>query len=374
MLHRSAPFRHAPDAIAKAELEAAGLGDPTVSLHRSALQDFYGLAIVFLVAYIVAIMVNLGEIYHALSIEYEDWQLDEIAMAAMFTLVASSWFAWRQWRRYAGEMARRINLEGEIIAMRVMADHLGQNKSAFLANLSQDFRAPLNSILGFAQLLEEEPFGPIGNERYKAYVRSIRESAAMLGERITTCLDPDKVEFGAEPMQMKPWPIKELVESAVAIVEPVARTTGIKIEIDVASDLPDMHADERAIKRILVNLVTNAIKFNRPNGIIRITAKLAEGNALTLIVKDNGIGILKDDLDPRGTHPRSSAAHVGPRPQYRVGIGLYAVRTLLEMHGATFVICSVPSKGTTVTMTFPPERLVARGRSQKTLDQVRRAI
>lgn len=355
--------------MTKAKLEVHGLGDPKIALHQAALRDFYFIVIVFLATYVFAIMVNLGEMYHALSIKYEDWQIDEIAMAAMLSMIAFCWFAWRQWRRYADEMTRRIKLEEEIMEMRVLADHLGQNKTVFLANLAHDLRTPLNGVLGFAQLLEEEPFGPIGNERYRDYIASIRESAAMLGERIETCLDPDKVEFGAEPLQMKPHPIKDLVESAVRIVEPVARSSGIDIQVDVAPNLPEMHTDDRAIKKILVNLVSSAIKSNRPNGWIRIAAKRTVGDGLALSVEDNGVGLGFDDLDPRWSHPGLVASEADDTQRYGMDTGLAIVKKLLDMHGATFDIRSVPNRGTAITMIFPPERLVAGGASEKSLDR-----
>ena len=345
------------------------LADPKVALHQAALRDLYFLVILFIAAFMVASSYELGDWYIVAVTAHPDWELDEVAIAAMLSMVAFCWFAYRQWRRFADELTRRVKLEEEIMELRVLADHLGQNKSVFLANLAHDLRTPLNGILGFAQLLEEEPFGPIGNEHYKEYVKSIRESAAMLGERIITCLDPDKVEFGAEPLQMKPRPIKALIDAAVGVVEPVARGTGITIEVEVASNLPEMHADDRAIKKILINLVTNAIKFNRPKGKIRIAAKLTAGQGLALIVEDNGVGIGFDDLDPRWSHPELIEAENDAGPRYGMDIGLAVVRKLVEMHGARFEVRSVPNKGTSVTMIFPPERLVPNDTAEKRFDQ-----
>ncbi len=369
MPHQTAPLQQAPDDLAKAKLEAHGLGDPKIALHQAALRDLYFVAIIFIAAFMAASSYELGDWYIVAVTRHADWELDEIAIAAMLSMIAFCWFAWRQWQRFADELTRRIKLEEEIMEMRVLADHLGQNKSVFLANLAHDLRTPLNGVLGFAQLLEEEPFGPIDNEHYKDYVKSIRESAAMLGERLTTCLDPDKVEFGAEPLQMKPRSVKDLIESAVRIVEPVARSTGIGIQIDVSSDLPEIHTDDRAIKKILVNLVTNAIKFSRPSGRIRIAAKLTTGRGLALIVEDDGVGLGLDDLDPRWSHPELIAPEGDNGPRYGMDIGLAVVKRLLEMHGATFGIRSVPNRGTTITMIFPPDRLVQSGASQTNLAQ-----
>jgi signal transduction histidine kinase len=356
----STALRNSPAKATKAELEALGLGDPKLSLHQAVLRDFYLVAAVSVLAYIAALVLDLGNLFLTFTATHET--LDEIFMAALFGLAALCWVSWRQWRRYSEEITRRIKLEEDIVEMRAVADHLGQNKSAFLADLGHDLRTPLNGILGFAQLLEEEPFGPIGNERYKSYVASIRESAAMLGDRTTTCLDPDKVEFGAEPLQMKPWPVHELVSSAMSIVETVAQSASIKIETDAASDLPDLIADRRAIKKILINLLANAIKFNRPGGLIRIAAKLTDDGALAIVVKDNGIGITVDEMDPRWTHPGQGETRSDAAPLHGMGIGLSAAKSLLDLHSATLKIRSISGKGTTVTMTFPRDRLIESNR------------
>lgn len=358
MTDNPASLRSSLARTKKAEIEAFGLGDPRLSLHQSALQDFYLVSVLSVLGYIVALVLDLGDLFLAFTASHESWEIDEIFMAALFSLVGLCWISWRQWRRYDEEISRRIALEEDIIEMRLMADSLSQNKTAFLANLGHDLRTPLNGILGFAQLLEEEPFGPIANERYKNYIRSIRESAAMLDERIATCLDPDKVEFGAEPLQMKPWPVKDLIASALPIVAPVAESAGIRIELNVEADLPYVHADERAIKKILVNLISNAIKFNRPKGAIRISAKLTDGKALELIVQDNGIGIAIDDLDPRWSHPQLIEPQAGAQPRHGMGGGLSVVQDLIDMHGAAIVVRSIPKRGTTVILTFPPDRLV----------------
>jgi signal transduction histidine kinase len=359
MLHPTVITRPRPDDAARGELEALGLGDPTVSLHRLALRDFYVVALVFLAAFLIAVLFDLGDLYRAASARHEHWEYDEIFVAALFTLVAFCWFAWRQWRRYADEITRRLKLEESLVEMQVMTDHLGENKAAFLATLGHDLRTPLNGIYGFAQFLEEEPFGPIGNERYKQYIKSIRESAALLDERIATCLDPEKVEFGAEPLQMRPWPIAALVEQALPIVASLAQSADIAIRLDLAHGLPQVHADHRAIKKILVNLVTNAIKFNRPNGTVLISATLTADKALALTVEDNGVGVTADALDPRWVQrdaaPAPARETVG---RHGLDVGLTVVKKLLELHGASLTIQSVAQKGTKVTMIFPPDRMV----------------
>ena len=245
---------------------------------------------IFLLFLLLALALDLGETFHAFVIEHEQWQIDELTMAAFVSMSAFTWFSWRQWHRYSGEVSRRLKLEEDIVEMRVMADHLGENKALFLANLAHDFRTPLNGILGFAQLLEEEPLGPIGNERYKTYIATIRESAVMLNERINTCLDPEKIEFGAEPMQMIAYPLKDAVSAAMPIVQTAARSAKITIVDDVPNNLPKIHADGRALKKIVINLVANAIKHSRPKGTVRISASVTSDNTLVMMFEDGGVG------------------------------------------------------------------------------------
>lgn len=357
MQHRSTPFRHTPDDLTKAELEAIGLGDPTLSLRRRAVGDLFAVGLVYILTLLVALALDLGDIFLDFVRKYEHWEIDEFIAAGLFSMTAFAWFAVRQWRRYADEVSRRLKLEEDLVEMRVMADHLGENKSLFLANLAHDFRTPLNGILGFAQLLDEEPFGPIGNERYKTYITTIRESAAMLNERIDTCLDPDKIEFGAEPMQMIACPLKSAIDAAMPIVQAMAQSASITVQDDVSNDLPMLHADGRALKKILVNLVTSAIKHSRPKGTVRISARMTEEETLVLRVEDGGVG-----LDPMMIE--TLTLHDGPIDPHdngadsKKGIGLFVVKKLLKMHDATFAIENRAPAGTTVTVTFPPSRLI----------------
>ncbi|MGD8810280.1 MAG: HAMP domain-containing sensor histidine kinase, partial [Gammaproteobacteria bacterium] len=250
----------------------------------------------------------------------------------------------------------RLKLEQDMIEMRVMADHLNDNKALFLSNLAHDFRTPLNGILGFAQLLEEEPFGPIGNDHYKTYVASIRESAVMLNDRIDTCLDPEKIEFGAEPMQMMPFELHAAVAKALPVIEAMAGSAGIKVETDIPTELPEIHGDVRALKKILINLATSAIKHTGPRGKVRISAAMTADGALALQVEDDGAGL---DMGLIEALKHGSPAAGNPISTDGVqGAGLFVVKNLAEMHDARLDILNGLRSGTRVTVTFPAARLI----------------
>jgi len=357
MLHRSAPNRQPPDEKTKAKLASVGLGDPTAALRREAKRDLLGICATFVIAFIVASTFDIGEWYREASVKYENWEFDEIAMATTMSIVAFCWYAARQWRRYRDEVARRLKLVESLVAMRVVADQLGENKAHFLANIAHDFRTPLNGILGFAQLINEEPFGPLGDDRYKKYVQTIQESAEMLNERIETCLDPEKFEFGAEPMQMMPYPLKNAINGAMPMLQELADSARIALLDDVSNDLPDVHGDGRALRKIIVNLVTNAIKHSRPKCSVRLSAERMADNDLTLVVEDDGIG-----MDPklvaalqRGWQPTQAATEDTGES---ASTGLFVTKKLLDLHGASLHIDTSAAQGTRVTVTFPQERLI----------------
>lgn len=355
-MHNQTEIRDRPDKITRSELEAIGLGDPTDSLRRTAFGDLFIIAFIYVAALLVALALDLGDMYHAFVVAHEEWEVDEFILAGILTLIALVGFSWRQWLRYSDEISRRLKLEKDLVAMRVLADNFGENKELFLSNLAHDFRTPLNGIIGFTQLLEEEPFGPIGNEHYKTYVATIRESADMLSDRIMTCLDPEKIEFGAEPMQMMPFPLKKAVVSSLPIIRALAQSGDITVEDEIRGNLPDIHGDARAIKKVIINLATSAIKHCRRHGKVCLSAAATDDGGLKLEIADDGVGMdatvimtLKQH-EPGTKNPRVTADGQGA--------GLFAAKALLDMHDASLMIENRLGHGTVATVAFPESRLI----------------
>jgi signal transduction histidine kinase len=354
MLHKSPASR---DKLAKAELECIGLGDPSESLRRRAFSDLFGIATIYVVFLLVSLALDLGDHFQDLMARHEKWQLDEFVLAGVLSLVAFAGFSWRQWIRYSGEINRRLKLERELVELRLLADRFGENKALFLSNLAHDFRTPLNGILGFAQLLHEEPFGPIGNDHYKTYIATIRESAIMLNDRIATCLDPEKIDFGAEPMQMMPFPLKKAVAKAVPVVQAMAQSADVTVEDHIPENLPDIHGDRRAIRKAVINLVTNAIKHCRHGGKIRLSAAITPYGDLAMEIGDNGVGVDATVIAAvKRYEPETSKAEIVTDSQ---GAGLFIVKKLLHLHDASLVIENRLGHGTVVTVTFPKGRLIS---------------
>jgi len=206
--------------------------------------------------------------------------------------------------------------------------------------------------------MNEMPYESLDAKRFKSYIQSIHESAQMLKERIETCLDPEKIDFGAEPMQMISYPLKNAINNAMPIVLGLAQSANIKLIDDVPNDLPCIHADGRALKKIIVNLATNAIKHSRPRGTVRIAAKVTDSGDLILTVADNGVGMDRRMLaalaeGKRPEPPREDATMAS------TGIGLFVVKRLLDLHQATLAFESSAEKGTTATITFPANRVMS---------------
>ncbi len=310
-----------------------------------------------LYVFLLIVDVDIFESLMAFSAKYEEWEIDELPFILLLALSAFSWLSWRQWRRYEHEVARRAELESEILKTRAIAHETIDNKLAFLANLSHEFRTPLNAIIGFSQMIEQEVYGPIGNEKYKDYMRTIHRSATLLNELVDNYLEIEKIETGSEEMAFKACRLPQIVDSILPIVEPAVRSAKVTIVRDLPATLPRLHADVPAMNKIVINLLTNAIKYNKHGGTVWISASCPAGGSFTLTVEDDGIGIEPDDLetilDPfqRGESPLVKSRE-------GTGLGLNIVKRLIDQHDATITFDSTPNVGTKVVVTFPPERVM----------------
>ncbi len=231
-------------------------------------------------------------------------------------------------------------------------------KSAFLANMSHELRTPLNAINGFSQIMKDQMFGPLGNERYRQYVTLIHDSGDHLLNLIEDILDLSKIESGAIELEETAFDPDSVITRGVEMLQERARRDGVLLYARLATDQSALRADERRLRQIVLNLVSNAVKFTPRGGTVAITAGIdEETGAFILEVADTGIGISPKDmphiLDPfvRGTE-RPEIGSEG------TGLGLPLVKRLVELHGGTLEIDSAPNEGTTVTVRLPARRVV----------------
>ncbi|MEG3619190.1 ATP-binding protein [Magnetovibrio sp. PR-2] len=237
------------------------------------------------------------------------------------------------------------------------AEMANRAKSEFLANMSHELRTPLNAIIGFSDIIKLEMFGEVGSDTYLDYACHIKDSGVHLLNLINDILDVSAIEAGKFELREEEISIDKATESCLRLVNERAIKKNLKIETDIDPNLPMMHGDERRIKQVLINLLSNSVKFTPDGGQVTITAKLDGRSGLILAVKDTGIGIAKEDistvLSPFGQVDSSLA-----REYEGTGLGLHLTRNFIELHGGKMVIESEVGKGTEVSAHFPPGRMM----------------
>jgi len=233
----------------------------------------------------------------------------------------------------------------------VKAEQASQAKSEFLATMSHELRTPLNVILGFSEILRNQYFGPLGGERYREYAEDIHASGDDLLALINDVLDISAIEAGKRPM-IKEWvELRELVAVCTHTVESTNGEDGLVFDVRIADDLPQLYADRRAVKQVLLNLLSNAAKFTPSDGHASISLE-ATPTDVTIIVADTGIGITPEDL-PGLTDPFTRVVSDPRVAQEGAGLGLTIVKSLVDLHDGAVRIESEVGTGTRVAVTFP---------------------
>ncbi len=253
------------------------------------------------------------------------------------------------------DLARELEeTRDDALRKRFEAETANASKTAFLANMSHELRTPLNAILGFSEIIAQECFGPVGSARYKEYAGDIHSSGAHLLNLINDLLDVAKIEAGK--MEISPHLIdaKRVFDIALKLIGAKAREKGQALSISVDADAPPLYADERALKQILINLVSNAVKFTPQGGAIKVSAGQARGGGFQIVCEDNGPGIPREKLDKIFT-PFSQVDNRYDRQAGGTGLGLALVRGLTELHGGRAWLESEYGKGCRAYVVLPTE-------------------
>jgi signal transduction histidine kinase len=224
----------------------------------------------------------------------------------------------------------------------------------FLAKVSHEVRTPLNSIIGFTELMLQERFGPIANARYKGYAEDIHQSGLYALSLLNDLLDISKIEAGKFELDFTAVDVAESVEACVASLQPLAKRSRIVLRTSLADDLPVVVADPRRLKQILLNLLTNATKFTKEGGQVIVSGTLVNGE-LRLRVRDNGVGMTKDEI-AYAMQPFHQL-DTSPRRQSGTGLGLPLTKALADANRARLELSSEPGVGTSADVIFPAERL-----------------
>ncbi|MCE9651203.1 MAG: PAS domain S-box protein [Parvibaculum sp.] len=236
------------------------------------------------------------------------------------------------------------------------AELANRAKTKFLANMSHELRTPLNAIIGFSEIMRDELFGPIGSARYAEYAKDINDSGAHLLSVIDDILDISKIEAGRYALEEQDMDLAEVLHWSMEIVRPRTAEKQLSLILDTEPDLPLVHADVRAMRQIMLNLLSNAAKFTPRLGRIAIAARIGAGGDLELSVSDTGIGIPADKLD-EVMEPFGQVDDTTARQHGGTGLGLSITKSLAELHNGRFRLESVFGEGTTATLILPAARL-----------------
>jgi PAS domain S-box-containing protein len=246
--------------------------------------------------------------------------------------------------------------EEELINAKQQAEKASTAKSEFLAKISHEIRTPLNAIIGFSEVMMDERFGPVGNERYRQYLKDIHTSGGHLISLLNDLLDLSKIEAGKLELTFVSVNLNDLLQQCVAIMQQQANRERVIIRTSLPPNLPQIVADARSVRQIALNLLSNSIKFTGAGGQVIVSAALNDEHEIVLRVRDTGPGMsekeLQTALEPFRQLATSSRAG-------GTGLGLPISKALAEANHARFRITSQVSDGTLVEVAFPATRVLA---------------
>ena len=246
--------------------------------------------------------------------------------------------------------------EEELTSAKKAAENASSQKSDFLAKMSHEIRTPLNAIIGFSEVMMEERFGPVGNDRYKEYLRDIHVSGTHIMSLVNDLLDLSKIEAGKLELTFEAVGLNDVVRECAALMQPQANRERIIIRTSLSSSLPPVVADNRSLRQIILNLLSNAVKFNSAGGQVIVSTLYEESGEVVLRVRDTGQGMSEGDI-VKAMEPfrQLSTSRTGGG----TGLGLPLTKALVEANRASFQIDSTPGQGTMIQITFPSTRVLA---------------
>ncbi|MBL6951759.1 MAG: PAS-domain containing protein [Alphaproteobacteria bacterium] len=247
--------------------------------------------------------------------------------------------------------------ETDLRTAKDLAEQANRAKSMFLANMSHELRTPLNAISGFSEIIGQELFGPLGDPRYTEYAQDIHASGGHLLAIINDILDLSRIEEGQDELENSENAVGDILAACLPLVRERAAAAQIRIDLNIAEDLPRVIIDLRRIKQILINLLSNAIKFTELGGRITVGAAVDPDGNMEISVKDTGIGMRPEDIS-KAMEPFGQIDSSLARRYEGTGLGLSLAKQLTEAHGGRLLVDSQPDIGTTVRLVLPSERLV----------------
>ncbi len=254
----------------------------------------------------------------------------------------------------AQRQRRRSEQEREMAL--ILAEAANRSKTSFLANMSHELRTPLNAILGFSEMMKREILGPVSPPKYRDYVEDIHHMGSHLLSLVNDILEMSKVEAGESQLAESEFPVREIIEDCIRTVTAAYRDRSTAVVLDRQSSLPQLRGDRRMFTQMVLNLMSNAVKYTPESGRIRITGVLADNGSFRLSVSDTGIGMSDQEI-LEAFEPFRRVDHALTSNFEGIGLGLPLTKAMIEMHGGKLEIASISNHGTTATLVFPAERV-----------------
>ncbi|MGH6932360.1 MAG: ATP-binding response regulator [Dongiaceae bacterium] len=237
------------------------------------------------------------------------------------------------------------------------AEAASRAKTEFLATMSHELRTPLNAIIGFSEVLKRELLGPLGQERYREYAKDINESGAHLLNLISDILEYSKSECGKLRLVESEMDLGSIVAGVLRQTAPRAEAAGVTVQREGTEHAIRIHADERKLRQVMLNLMSNAIKFTPMGGEVRVGITRNDGGDVLIRVSDTGIGIAPEDL-PKVYSAFGQVDNAWTRHHEGTGLGIPLAKAMIELHGGALNIKSDLGVGTTVEVKLPRERVL----------------
>jgi PAS domain S-box-containing protein len=250
------------------------------------------------------------------------------------------------------DLTRWKETESEMTAARRQAEKASTAKSEFLAKISHEMRTPLNAIIGFSEVMMEERFGPLGNERYRDYLKDINASGAHVVSLLNDLLDLSKIEAGKMELRFEPVDLNEITQQSVAIMQAQANRARVIVRTALSMNIPGIVADARSIRQIVLNLLSNSVKFTNAGGQVIVSTAAGDRGDIILRVRDTGIGMSEKDIEA-ALQPFRQLTTSSRMDANGTGLGLPLTKALVEANRARFTIKSAVNAGTLVEVAFP---------------------
>ncbi|MCQ8780782.1 PAS domain S-box protein [Mangrovibrevibacter kandeliae] len=262
------------------------------------------------------------------------------------------------WCMVLRDIAHWKKVEEDLTRARRQAEEASVHKTRFLANISHELRTPMNAIIGFADVMASEYFGPLGSERYLEYLADIKKSGHHVLDLVNDLLDISKIEAGKADLNFEPVSLNETIAEVVGLMQPQANRDRVIVRSNLPASVPQVMADRRSIRQIALNLLSNAIRFTPSGGQIIASTARSEAGEVVLRFRDSGIGMSEREIEMALT-PFQQVPNAGRGRGDGTGLGLPLTKAMVEANRARFAIQSQPGEGTLVEIVFPAQRVLA---------------